>query len=148
MEIIVEAVIIDNFCLDLFLSYAASLAVRRKTKTWRFLFSAALGSALALLSPLVSRFALIYKISTLFLLTAILFGKGSLRAYFVFTFVYASINFAFAGLLSFFLGGTLKITFIGVNQGLVVAAVAGACFVFLYGFRQVKGLISEKRFSS
>ena len=148
MEIIVEAVLIDNFCLDLFLSYAATLAVRRKTEVRRFLLAATIGSGLALLSPLVLRFALLYKIATLFLLTAILFGKWSLREYLIFTFVYAFINFTFAGVLSFFLGGTLKLSFIGLDRGLIVAAVAASCFVFLYSFRQITGLLRERRYVS
>ncbi len=145
MEIVVEAVLLDNFCLDVFLSYAAILLTKKKVKLFRIVLSALLGSGFALLSPIIVKFSIAYKLCVLFVCSAVLYGKGSFRGYAVFTFVYALVNFCFAGLLSFFLGGTLKTTFIGIGKGGVIAIVSASCFCFLYAVRQISGLIKERK---
>lgn len=143
MEILVEAVLLDNFCMDVFIGYSATLLTKRAPNYPRIFLSALLGSGFALLSPLVTRFEIAFKLAVLFLCTAVLSGKSTLKGYLILTFVYACLTFAFAGILSFFLGGRLSVTFIGISKGFVVAVISASCFFFAYAVRQVSGLIKE-----
>lgn len=145
MIVYVEWVLLDNFCLDFLLGYLTLRIIGNKVKFFGVFLSAALGCLFALLSPMITKYVLLFKVAVLFLSTVFLsFGK-SLRGYLVLTLVYAVLSFALSGALTFFLEGKLSYSFVGVKRGGVIAVISGGAFFFLYSVRQAIGLMKEKK---
>ena len=145
MIVYVEWVLLDNFCLDFLLGYLTLRIVRNKVKFFGVILSAVAGSLFALLSPMVTKHILLFKVAMLFLSTALLSLKKSLRGYLVTTLVYALLSFALSGVLTFFLDGKLSYSFVGVKKGGAVAAICGGSFFLIYSVRQAIGLMKEKK---
>ena len=145
MIIYVEAVILDNFCLDFLLAYLTLLLAGQKIRYFPIILSATIGCLFALFYPRISFLGLPLKIVVL-LVNAFLFtGKKPLRIYLVNTFVYLLLSFCLSGLLSFLLGGDVSGGFIGVRPGGAVALLSISVFFLLYAVRQVRGLIAERQ---
>ena len=52
MQVYIELAVIENFCMDFTLLYAAKLAVKNPTRLWRIALGALLGAAFAVVFPL------------------------------------------------------------------------------------------------
>lgn len=145
MIVYVEAVILDNFCLDALLAYLTVSLTRERVRVGPILLSAAFGSVVALLFPLVpDRFAPLVKVATLFASVAFFSRKGSLRRFIVNVFLYALLSFCLCGILSFLLGSNDK-GLIGVSFGGAVSVLSIAALSIVYSVRQIGGLIREKK---
>lgn len=145
MIVYVEAVLLDNFCFDFLLGYLTYLLTGRKVRYFPIVLSAIVGSALALVFPLISRFQLFAKIAALLICSLLLTLKKSLRAYLVNTFVYAALSFSLSGIFCFLLGGRMENGFIGLKWGGLVCVVSVGTFLLLYGVRQTVGLIAGRK---
>lgn len=144
MIVYVEAVIFDNFCLDYLLGTLTLTLVRDKPRRLSVAVSAAVGSVIALFSPLVpDRFSLVLKLGTLFLSTAIFSLPCSTRRYAVKTFLYAILSFGISGMLTFLLGADGR-GLIGVSFGGAVGLSSLVALFALYAVRQICGLIRER----
>lgn len=145
MEVFVEGVLVDNFCLDFLLSYCTLLLTKNKPRYGFLALSSLVGSGFALLSPLITKFELLFKFGVLLTGSAIFYGKKDLRGYCIVTFCYAILSFLLSGLITFLLGGKLFYSFIGVKKGGVIAVFSAGTFLFIYSVRQIGGLIREKK---
>ena len=102
MTIYVEWVVFDNFCLDFLIGYLTLRFVGKDARLFGVVLSATVGSVFALLSPLIVRGALLFKIAVLFVNSALLYLKKSLRGYMITTLVYAVLSFTLSGILTSF----------------------------------------------
>ncbi|MBQ7712250.1 MAG: sigma-E processing peptidase SpoIIGA [Clostridia bacterium] len=145
MVVYVEAVILDNFCLDCLLGYLTLRLSRGRVGFLRIVLSALFGTAVALVFPLIpSAFSPLVKVATLLLCVLIFSLKSSLRSFLIRLFLYAVLSFSLCGLLTFLLGADEK-GFIGVSFGGAVALLSVASLLMCYAVRQIGGLIRERR---
>ena len=145
MIVYVEAVLLDNFCLDALLGYLTLILTKRRKKTFPIFLSATVGSLCALFFPLVGSYAFPVKIAVLLICSFLLTLKKSLKLYLITIFVYAMLTFLLSGILSFILGGRMQNGFIGIKWGGVVAVLSTGCLVIVYAVRQFVGLIAQRR---
>ena len=144
MIVYVEAVLFDNFCLDFLLARLTLSVNKRKARSVRVALSALVGSGLALLYPLISEYALLMKIVTLFVCSAIFGGERPIVGYFRNLLVYLILSFVLCGAISFLLDSN-PTGFIGGNFGGAVGLTALGVLLLLYTVRQVRGLVKEAR---
>ena len=145
MIVYVEAVLLDNFCLDCLLGYLTLSLTGRKLRPIPIVLSAVFGCFVALFSPLLpTLFETPVKVATLLLCSAIFSFRRPIREYLINTFVYAVLSFFLCGLLFFLLGGTGK-GVIGISLGGAVAAISVTALLSLYAVRQVRGLVRERK---
>ena len=52
MQVYIELAVLENFCMDFTLLYAAKVAVKNMAPFWRILIAAVLGAAFAVTFPL------------------------------------------------------------------------------------------------
>jgi len=145
MIVYVEWVLFDNFCLDCLIGYLSLRFTKGKIASFKIVLSALVGCLLALLSPKVTKFVILYKFAVLFINTALLYLKKSIRGYFILTFIYAVLSFVLSGILTCIMSGKLAYSFVGVKKGGVIGIMSIGCFLLLYVSRQVRGLIGEKK---
>ncbi|HPG92617.1 MAG TPA: sigma-E processing peptidase SpoIIGA [Clostridia bacterium] len=119
MEIYIEYVIIDNMAINSLLLWSAALTTHVKTKWWQIVLSAAVGTALACLMPLVSLSAVlivVIKFAIAPLMTFLAYTPINLKKLVWSTLIFTAYTFVLGGII-------LAFIYMGVNMTLEKAAV-------------------------
>ena len=145
MIVYVEAVLLDNFFLDLLLGYLTLLLTKQEKKGLPIFLSAFVGSVFALFYPLFSDYGLPIKVLVLLICSFLLTLKKSLQKYLINTFVYATLTFLLSGIISFLLGENTMNGFIGLKWGGVVCVLSIGVLLLVYSVRQFIGFIVARK---
>ena len=145
MVVYVEAVLLDNFCLDFLLGYLTLLLTKQKPRYLLIAIGAFLGSIFALVFPLIKSFRFVCKIVVLVVTVFFLSFKKTVRIFFVDMLVYLLLSFLLCGAFSFLLGGSVKDGFIGLQWGGAVGVCSVGIFFLVFSVRQIVGLIAERK---
>ena len=144
MVIYVEAVILDNFCLDALLAYLTLLLTKRAVHRFPIILSALVGSLFALTVPIIGDNFLM-KIAVLLVCSYLFSFPKSFRIYVVETIVYLLLSFTLCGIISFLLGARMQQGFLAISAGGAVAFTSLSVLLLIYFTRQIIGLINERR---
>lgn len=102
MEVYIEQVIIDNFCIDFILLLATIKTLKKRKSYIRLIFSSMLGVILTVIYPLLSLNALLqiaYKILTATSMLLVLFYKETFKIFFKGGVIFLTYTFLFGGIL-------------------------------------------------
>lgn len=136
MVIYVEYVIFDNFFLDLFIGIIVCECI--PLSRIRAVFSALLGTVLALIYPLVEeKFIILYRVLTL-LTCCVPFVKKDLHSFLKSLFIYLFISFVYSGLITLLFGFTEPI--IASSDGFKVGILSIGCIT---AFLCIKGILKS-----
>lgn len=120
MQVYIELAVIENFCMDFTLLYAAKLAVKNPAPFWRIIIAAVIGAAFAVVFPLFKLgavWSVVVKVASGFLICIVVGKFKGVKSY---------LKFAFAFLVfTAILGGAL----IGVFSLTGLDYLAGEGFV-------------------
>lgn len=153
MQIYIEYVIADNMAVNLMLTYVTSVTLRCRFSKLRSFFSAAAGTAFAVLMPVVEIKALfLAKIVLVLVMTLIVTGIKSVKTYFKFLAFF---------LLYTCLAGGICVALLGANDGFVAirdpgsyapAVVAVVAFICVFAAKKITGYVTlarrEKKYSA
>ena len=102
MQVYVELAVLENFCMDFTLLYAAKLAVKNNAGFLRIALAAALGACFAVLFPLANLAAVwsvVIKIAASLVITVVGGRFKSVKGYLKFTAAFLAFSAALAGAL-------------------------------------------------
>lgn len=146
MQIYIEYVIADNMAVNVLLIYATTLTLRRKFSPFRAFLSAAVGTAFAVVMPLVEIKALfIAKIVLAMFMSAIMLKHKRVMSF--------AKCLAFFLLYTFLTGG-ICVAILGANEGLTTlknpddytpAVVAIAALITLFSAKKIVGYVTLAR---
>ncbi len=138
MNVYIEPVLFDNFFVDLLLAELTLMFCGRGWKAGKWL-SALLGSAFALVFPLVPKWAVIpYKLAVLVVCTVILKKHRNVKIYLKSLLIYAVISFTFGGAVNLVLGADNTINGGATyTSGWIIGATAIGCLLITLLLRRI-----------
>ena len=102
MQVYIELAVIENFCMDFTLLYAAKLAVKNPAPFWRILIGAVLGAAFAVTFPLFklgAAWSVVVKITSGFLICLVAGKFKGVKSYLKFSFAFLIFTAILGGAL-------------------------------------------------
>jgi len=102
MQVYIELAVIENFCMDFTLLYAAKVAVKNPSPVWRILIGAVLGAAFAVVFPLFKLgavWSVAVKILSGFLLCLAAGKFKGIKSYLKFSFAFLAFTAILGGAL-------------------------------------------------
>lgn len=146
MQIYIEYVIADNMAVNLLLIYVSMLTLRRKMHKLRALLSASVGTAFAVVMPLVEIKAIfIAKIALALVMALIMAKHKDAKSYLKTLSVFLLYTFLAGGVCVALLGANDGFVAISDPGGYVPAVVAAACLVCLVVAKKTVGYITKAR---
>ena len=102
MHVYIELAVIENFCMDFTLLYAAKVAVKNPSPFWRILIAAILGAAFAVMFPLFkmgAAWSVVVKVASGFLICLIAGKFKGVKSYLKFSFAFLAFTAVLGGAL-------------------------------------------------
>lgn len=102
MQVYVELAVLENFCMDFTLLYAAKVAVKNPSPFWRILIAAVLGAAFAVVFPLFKLgavWSVVVKIASGFLICLVAGKFKGFKSYLKFSFAFLAFTAILGGAL-------------------------------------------------
>lgn len=102
MQVYIELAVIENFCMDFTLLYAAKIAVKNPAPFWRILIGAVLGAAFAVTFPLFklgAAWSVVVKITSGFLICLVAGKFRGVKSYLKFSFAFLTFTAILGGAL-------------------------------------------------
>lgn len=102
MQVYIELAVIENFCMDFTLLYAAKVAVKNPSPFWRILIAAILGAAFAVVFPLFkmgAAWSVVVKVALGFLICLIAGKFKGVKSYLKFSFAFLAFTAVLGGAL-------------------------------------------------
>ncbi|MDE6666765.1 MAG: sigma-E processing peptidase SpoIIGA, partial [Clostridia bacterium] len=116
MQVYVELAVLENFCMDFTLLYAAKSAVKNPSPFWRILIASVLGAAFAVVFPLFKLgavWSVVVKIASGFLICLVAGKFKGIKSYLKFSFAFL----VFTAILGGALIGVFSLTGLDYAEG-------------------------------
>lgn len=151
MSVYIEYVIIDNFIIDYILLYAVSVSMRLKRNKYMLALSAALGTAAAVVLPLLSVadiLSVLIKFFTAAFMVAMISRKG-FKFYVISLILFFTYSFALGGcvigVLMLLCADIYYAASLNYSLDFPVGVILGACFVYTLLIIKLAKYIEKKR---
>ncbi len=146
----IEEVVLDNMLINCALLFISVKILRAKTRWYRILFSAAIGTVFAVFLPFIDKAVVVYKLGAL--VGTVLFATKhkSIKRYLLFTLIFAAVSFAAGGaaygLFNLSVGKNGAVVY---PQGKAVKYAVGGAILFLWVvLRQIGRFAARGRISA